>query len=248
MVEGIGSSGAKVMVVAKDFAGLILRPGQVFTGVIVAKEGKQYWLKAGENMLPVRSENPLEVGQKIKLHVLGFRGEDLLVEKLPWTMEEEGSKKAKVLARLIEKYGSREEKELAVIKEALLKLPVEENTAVRYLLDPYLWAALLLPREKRDEGYNKLEISRYKGAVSKEDVWEVSLELQMPVLQKIEVKIKMQGGNLYTQIWADSGETVNILRNKEKDLERFCTSVEILPLEEGPLLRDNYMENINLTV
>ncbi|MDD2211586.1 MAG: flagellar hook-length control protein FliK [Clostridia bacterium] len=250
MVGKIGSNAANIMVVAKDFAGLILRPGQVFTAVVVslAQEGEQYLLKTGESLLPVRSEKPLEIGQKIRLHVLGFKGEDLLVEKLPWIIGEEGSKKAKVIARAIAKYGFKGEKETAVIKEALLKLPVEENTAVRYLLDPYLFAALLLPREKREDGYNKLEITRYKGAVVKEDVWEVVFQLQMPTLRKIEVKIKMQGGKLYTQIWADSGETEKILQGKKKDLEKFCLSVEILSFEEGPLIIDHYTENINLMV
>jgi hypothetical protein len=250
LVRQVSNNLANTLVVLKDFDCLLLRPGQVFTGVVVsqAKAGKQYLLKTGENLLPVSSEKPLQIGQKIRLHVLGFRGEDLLVEKLPSIMEQQECKKTNVIAKALEKYGVKGEKEIAVIKKVILKLPVEENTAIRYLLDPHLLAALLLPTEKREDVYNKLEITRYNGVLIKEDVWEVSLELQLPALGRMELKIKKQGENLYMQIWAESGKTENILQKRKKELETFCTSVEIFPFEEGPLLITNHLDNIDLTV
>lgn len=246
MVRQVGNNLANTIVVLKDFACLLLRPGQVFTSVVIsqAKGSQQYLLKAGENLLSVHSEKPLQIGQKLSLHVLGRQGENLLVEKLPGTMEQE----AAVLAKAVEKYGVRGKKELAILKEALQKLPVEENTAIRYLLDPHLGVALLFPAEKGEDVYNKLEIAKYNDLVTQEDVWEVSLELQLSTLGKIEVKIKMQGRNLHTQIWADSKETEHLLQQRKKELEGFCTNIEILPFTEGPLLITNRLDNIDLMV
>jgi hypothetical protein len=250
LVCRVGNNLGKMMVVLKDFDCLLLRPGQVFTGIVVSQvnAGKQYVLKTGENLIQVHSEKPLQIGQKIRLHVLGFEGKNLLVEKLSGTMEQEESKKAKVIARAIEKYGVKGEKEATVIKDTLRKLPIAEDTAIRYLLDPHLWAALLLPTKKGEDIYNKLEISKYSGVIIEEDFWEVNLELQLSILGKIEVKVKMQGENLYAQIWADSGETENVLQKQKKELEKFCTSVEIFPFEEGPLLITNHLDNIDLMV
>jgi hypothetical protein len=248
LIEGIVNKANNIMVVAKDFAGLILRPGQVFKGVVLAKEGQQYWLKVGDNLLPVRADKSLQVGEQIKLRVLDFKGEDLLVERIPLQLEEGAQNKNHVINNLIERYGFRGEKETAVIKEAVQKLPVEENTAVRYLLDPFLFLALLIPGEKKDELYHKIEISRYKGAMIKEDVWEVCFQLQLSVLKNIEIKIKMQGASLYAQIWADTLETENILLSRKKDLEKLCTKVEIIPYNEGPLIVENYEQNIDFMV
>lgn len=247
MIKGIVNNTTNIMAVAKDFAGLIMRPGQVFTGIVLAKEGTLNWLLIGDSLLQVRSEKTLRIGEKLKLRVLGFKGEDLLVEKLPLPIAEDGNKDG-VLEKAIEKYGLRGEKETVAIKDAVLKLPVEENTAVRYLLDPFLFAALLIPKNKREDGYNKLEIVRYKGTMIKEDVWEVSFQLQMPVLKNIEIKLKLQYGNLYVQIWTDSAETENILQKKKEDIESFCTKVEIIPCAEGPLIIDYYKENIDFMV
>jgi hypothetical protein len=163
-------------------------------------------------------------------------------------LEENIRNKNHLLDRLIERYGFRGEKDTAVIKEAVQRLPIEENTAVRYLLDPFLFTALLIPGEKKDDVYNKLEISRYKGVVIQEDVWEVCFQLQLPVLKKIEIKLKMQNESLYAQIWADTLETENVLLSRKKDLERLCTKVEIIPYNEGPLIVDNYEQNIDFMV
>lgn len=247
MVKGIVNNTTNIIAIAKDFAGLILRPGQVFTGVVLAKETQLFWLKTGETFLPVRSEKPLEVGDLIKLRVLGYKGEDVLVEKLP-LLPEEVSSQAKSLDKLIEKYGPRGEKETAMIKEAVLKIPVEENTAVRYLLDPYLFAALLLPQENRTAGYNKIEIAKYRGAMLKEDVWEVGFQLQMPVLQNIEIKLKMQAGNIYVQIWTNCLQTEHLLQERKMEIESFCTKVEIIPVAEGPLIAESFQDNIDLMV
>jgi len=248
LLEGIVNKVNNIMVVAKDFAGFILRPGQVFTGVVLAKEGQQYWLQIGENLLPVRAEKSLQVGEQLKLRVLGFKGEDLLVERTPLTLEEKAQNKNHLLDRLIERYGFRGEKDTAVIKEAVQRLPIEENTAVRYLLDSFLFTALLIPGEKKNDVYNKLEISRYKGVVVKEDVWEVCFQLQLPILKNIEIKLKMQNESLYAQIWADNLETENILLSRKKDIEKLCTKVEIIPYNEGPLIVGNYEQNIDYMV
>lgn len=238
-----------MLVVTKELNGLCLKAGQIFEGVVAAKEGEQFLLKMGEDFLPVRSETPLSIGQKVKLQVLGFRGEELLVKKLPLTEVEEAHKKEQQLIKLIEKFGGfKGEKEVSVIKQMIAKLPVDENTAVRYLLDPNLFTALLIPREKSHDAYDKVEITKYRGAMVKQDIWEVCFELEMPSLGHLELKIRMLGERLYTQIWADVPETENILRCRKEELERFCTNVEIIPVMEGPLITSDYTENIDLMV
>lgn len=247
MVQGIGDNLPNMLVVTKDLNSF-LKPGQTFKAVVAAKDGQHYLLKMGENLLPVRSENLLSVGQQVKLHVLGFRGEELLVKKLPLSEGEEVDKNERQLIRVIEKYGVRGDKEIGVIKENIAKLPIEENTAVRYLLDPHLFTALLIPSEKENDSFDKLEITRYRGTMAKEDIWEVSFELEMATLGHLELKMKMLGENLFMQIWAGLPETENILKCKKNKLELFCTNVEIIPVNEGPLITGKYVENLDLMV
>ena len=113
LIEGIVNKANNIMVVAKDFAGLILRPDKSLRALFWQKEGQQYWLKVGDNLLPVRADKSLQVGEQIKLRVLDFKGEDLLVERIPLQLEEGAQNKNHVINNLIERYGFRGEKETA---------------------------------------------------------------------------------------------------------------------------------------
>lgn len=248
MVQGISGNMPNVLAVLKNFADIFLNPGQIFEALVVSQEGEQYWLQVAGKMLPVRAETSLMIGQKLSLQVLGLQGEELLVKKLPLKVEDDYNKKEQLFLKMIKKYGSRGEKEVIAIKESLQKLPVDENTAVRYLLDPHLFTALLILKESADDCFDKIEVNTYKSSLGKDEIWEVIFELEMPLLGHLELKMKMLGKGLYMQIWAALTETENILRERKKELERFCPHVEIMAVENGPLVSVDYTKNIDLMV
>ena len=231
----------------KNFTQVLLSKGQIFEAIVASKDGEKFWLKIGEQTLPVISEINLKEGQRIKLVVIGTRGEEILVKKISLADIEEKNGKKESLLKIIEKFGV-SEKDVKGISDIVQKLPVESNTAVRYLLDPHLFAALLIPKENNINSFDKIEVMKYKGMAKEQDVWEVNFELEMAVLGHIEIVVKMLGTGLYTQIWASSKETENILRNRKKDVQVFCTNVEIIPVVEGPLIAKNSTENIDFVV
>jgi hypothetical protein len=227
-----------------------LTPGETFEATVISKDGEQILLRIKDQKLPVNSKIPLEVGQKLKLSVVGNQDNLILVKELPMTGQDMIIEKKEALIKAIEKFGPRSEKEMAFIKEAVQQLPVDENTAVRYLLDPHLYSALMIPTKDNSGIYDKIEFINYKGGGVKkdQDIWEVSLELDLPSLGHMELKIKMMEGSIYTQVWAGSKETENILKNKKNELENYCKNIEIIPFNEGPILIANKLEEIDFMV
>lgn len=253
MVQGIAhSSMQNILALLKDAGGINLKPGQIFSAVVAAQEGNLFFLQIGEKMFPVRAQTSLTLGQRLTLQVLEWQGEELFVRNLPFGAADvvrcEG--REQLLARVLEKFGLRGEKELQSVLDSLARIPADEQTAVRYLLDPNLVAALLIPKEQGQLAawYDKLEISRYKGMTGQEESWEVVFELNLPVLGHLELKLKMVEQGLYLQIWAEAAETETLLRTRKDELAGFCAHVEIIAGAEGPLLKADLTKKIDVMV
>lgn len=251
VVQGISSgNGQNMVAILKDLGGIMLKPGQLFSAVVAAQKGKLFFLQVGDKMLPVRAETDLTVGQKLTLQVIKWQGEELLVRQLPLALPEvtKNETRQQQLLRILEKFGLSGEKELPTVLERMQKLPVDEQTAIRFLLDPSILTALLIPREKEQQWFDQIEINCYKGVAVQGQLWEVTFQLALPVLGHLEVKMKMVQQEIFTQIWTDSFAAETILREKQKDLAAVCTHVEIIPVAEGPLIKTDFTKKIDLMV
>lgn len=252
MVQGIANGSLlNILALLKDAGAINFKPGQVFSAVVAAQEGNLFFLQIGEKMFPVRAETSLTVGQKLKLQVLEWQGEELFVRNLPLGADDiaPGEGREQLIQKILEKYGLRGEKELQSVLDSLPKIPADEQTAVRYLLDPNLLAALLIPQENIEASwYDKIEISRYKALTGKEEIWEVVFELMLPVLGHLELKLKMFEQGLYLQIWAEAAETETLLRTRKDELAAFCSHVEIIAGAEGPLIKADLTKKIDVMV
>lgn len=251
MIQGISNgSVSNILAVLKDFGGIVLKPGQIFSAVVAAQEGKLFFLQVGDKMLPVRAETNLTVGQRLMLQVLEWQGEELLVRNLPLEVAEvtKSETREQQLQRILQEFGLSGEKDLQTVLESLQKLPVDEQTALRYLLDPSVLSALLIPRENQQQWFDKIELNHYKNVAGKGEIWEVVFELALPVLGHLEVKLKMVEQGIYTQIWAESLAAESVLRENQNELAAFCAYVEIIPVSEGPLIKNDYTKKIDLMV
>jgi hypothetical protein len=254
MVQAISNNMQNILALLKDSGTLLLKPGEIFQAKVVAQQGDRFLLQVGDKLLPVRAETSILPGQKLNLEVLEWRGEELLVRLLQTKAGDAGDNQPKVseqLQKIIERFGFRGEKDLQTIFEALQKLPVEEQTAVRYLLDPNLLAALLIPQQD-DQGkqsFDRIEVNRYQGALAnEEELWEVFFRLDLPHLGHLELKLKLADHRLFLQIWADSAATEQLLRSRKEDLMAFCALVDIVAVDEGPLVQADYTKNIDVKV
>jgi hypothetical protein len=251
VVQGIANGNLlNILALLKDAGGINLKPGQVFSAVVAAQEGNLFFLQIGEKMFPVRAQTNLTIGQHLTLQVLEWHGEELFVRNLPFGAPDvgPGEEREQLLQRILEKFSVRGEKELQSVLDSLAKIPADEQTAVRYLLDPNLVAALLIPQEHLETGYDKLEISRYKGLTGQEEIWEVVFELSLPVLGHMELKLKMVEQGLYLQIWAEAAETETLLRTRKDELAVLCSHVEIVAGAEGPLIKADLTKKIDMMV
>jgi len=228
---------------------LTLRAGEVLEALVLSKEGDTYLLQTGGDKFYARSEAPLQAGELVRLSVLGRRDDDILLKNITLIPGEEADEAAADrIARLIKKYGLTQEKEIFQVRESLTRIPCEETRAVRYLLDPHLLAALLIPAENRDETYQKIEINGYKSTAMKKNVWEVILELDMPELGRLDLAFKMVEDHLYLRVWAELADTESLLRQKQEVIASVCTQMEIIPALQGPLFCKDAHRNIDLKV
>ena len=223
--------------------------GEVMEALVLSKRGNTYLLQTGADKFLARSEMPLQTGERIRLAVLGQREDTILLKNLLFI--EAGEPEQEEIDRtvqLIKKYGLANEKEIVQAKESIVKIPCEENTAVRYLLDPHLLAALLIPEPGRDGNYQRIEINRYKNAAARQDIWEVCLDMDMPELGRLDIAVRMAENRFYLRIWAESAHTETLLRQKKEELATVYHQVEIVPAPQGPLFSREPHRDIDLKV
>lgn len=225
-----------------------LNIGQIVEAQVLSKNEDLYLLKNNDRSFYAKSETELEIGQKILLQVLGNKDELVYLKRvldLPRDNENNTSENSK---QLLKKFGEMTEKEIQQIMLAIREIPCESNTAARYLLDPYLLTAILLPSPIKNEEYDKIEINSYKNGQSKQDVFEVFLDLSLSRLGHIEIMVRSVANNIYARIWAASEETEELLKTQIKEIEEMCSHVEIVPLVQGPLIIREMQKNLDIRI
>lgn len=222
----------KIITVSKGDNKLDLLPGQRLEAVVADKNGNMFILKTNSDILLVTSDKPLQKGERLEL--FASQEDDNLVLWLVQEEEEQGKGLVK-LKQALKRYGATEEREVSQVREHLQKIPIDEKTAVRYLLDPHLLSALLLPMQPRKD-YNRVEIGQYKSASTKQNIYEVVLNLEMDRLGHLEIVLKMIDGKIYSRIWSSSADTESILRQNQEELSAPVCYLEIVPVSAGPLV------------
>ncbi|MCR4442744.1 MAG: hypothetical protein QHH10_10485 [Peptococcaceae bacterium] len=214
---------------------LKLAAGQEVVALVAGKEGDVYLLQVGERSFLAKSEIPLETGEVIKLIVLGPKDQAVLLKKIPFFPVEKEETITGGIKQLLARQGITGEKETGKLISALKRIPVEEKTGLRYLLDPHLVAAVLLNAGLNEEKLQRIEINRYKSQHSSKDVYEIWMGLNMNTLGRIEVAIKMVEENIFARIWAELPETESILRERKDEIQAVIAAVEIVPVMSGPI-------------
>lgn len=238
----------------RDYSGAGALPvkfhaGEVMEALVLSKQGDAYLLKTGGNEFLARSEQPLQTGKLVRLLVLGSKDDTILLKNMSAQPGEEAERASgDRTLQLIRKYGITQEKEIILVRELLNRIPCEENTAVRCLLDPYLLAALFIPGQGRDQEYQKLEISGYNSAIENKRVWEVCIDLDMPELGRLDLNVRMVESCIFLRIWAESKQTEDLLRAGRAELAAVCPQIEIVPAAHGPLFRNEPHRDIDLRV
>lgn len=225
-------------------------PGQIMLAKVVAKEGETYFLQSGNQRFSGLSKSQLTVGQELELFVASNK------EGIVWlkivtpdsemkstnTKEKPQNEMAEARNQAI-RYGVVNEKELGEISTLRQGIPVDESTAVRYLLDPHLLTAVLLPEMPPHKNKGSIEVTQYKNSAIRQNVWEITMELNMESLGLVEVKIRLADNKIFVQIWAEQMQTETIIRQNKNELEDAHLKIEIIPVNQGPLI---YREKENI--
>lgn len=227
-------------------AELKLAVGQVLSARVVSAEGGLYLLQSGENTFYAKAETMLEVGAKVLLEVLGQKDGAVLLKRLEQPAQQTEETAADPLRLLLRKYGLSTEKDFQRVMESLREVPFEKLTAARYVVDPHLLAALLLPSPAKPEEFHKFEVYGYKKSRTETDIFEVSLELELERLGHVEVSIKAIDGLIFTRIWAENEDASTFL---QKEIARLGTAgVELVPAAQGPLIVREALKEVDIRI
>ncbi len=220
--------------------------GQTFEALVMSKEGENFILQAGNRSFAARAESPLPLGEIVKLLVLEAN-EETMTLKLVSPLTQDSDQLGEKIKQTIRKYGLTGEKEIMQTMLELSRIPCDENSAVRYLLDPNLLLALLIP-EYSQAAYQKLEIYEYKGQAANGKTSEVRFKLELDKLGRIEILLRSIDSSIYTRIWAELADTQRLLADNEKTLLAICPHTEIVPTSDGPLFANEVQENIDFVI
>ena len=152
------------------------------------------------------------------------------------------------IKQIIRKFGVTGEKEIMQIMIESARLPCDDSSAVKYLLDPHLLLALFIPGYAGSKCYQRLEIYEYKGHSENVKTSEVRFNLELDALGRIEILMKSIDSSIYTRIWAESPETQKLLEDNRETLSSICPHTRILVASEGPLFTNEAHGNIDFRI
>ncbi|PKM90424.1 MAG: hypothetical protein CVU87_02315 [Firmicutes bacterium HGW-Firmicutes-12] len=225
-----------------------LSVGQIIKAQVLSKEGDLYLLQNGDKRFFAKAENSLEPGQIILLEVLGNKEENIVMKRVEGILEKKDENAFDPVKQLMKKFGINTEKDLLQVQHAIKDIPCEPTIATRYLLDPHLLTALLLPSYLNEDEYNRIEVNCYKSAQSNQDIFEVSMELELSQLGHIEITVKSIENNIYTRIWADVQTTEEILKSKIEEIQDICPRIELIPARQGPLIVRDIQKKVDVRI
>lgn len=213
----------------------VLAAGQLLEAVVVAQKGDAVLLQSGRESFWAQAEKPLAEGDCVRLTVLEIRDGIIYMRREPEDRMTSVTQLSSACKRLLAKLGVEAEQEVLVVEKSLARIPGNDTTAVRYLLDPHLLAALFLPLDHSWLRYHKIEVSRYKSTVNKRTVWEIFLDLNFANLGHLEISIQYVNETVYTRIRSDNSGTEELLKENLNELVQKGSYVEVVPYNSGSL-------------
>lgn len=224
-----------------------LLPGSIVTVTVKDKAGQYYLIEIEGKEYFLESDTELLVGGKLQLMTKETVGNRISLQR-PLPQQGRHDQPIEKIKPLAARYGFQGEKEISQLVEKLAQLPVEPQTAVRYLLDPHLATAVIIPAPQKELEETKIEVKKYKESCNGQKVWEVSLDLDFAQLGSMEIVLKLIDGKIYTRLWAKEPSTELLLRERQKELTALSTVIEIVAAQAGPLIPREPTENIDLKV
>jgi len=187
------------------------------------------------------------VGDKLQLLARKIEGNKIILQQT-MTEKQEHRPLQEQIRQLAAKYGFTSEKELSQLAEKLSRLPVDEKTGVRYLLDPNLHTAVIIPATQSEEHNTRIEVEEYRQVPGNQRIYEVNLDVKLAQLGSVEISLKMVEGRIYGRIWAENPATEALLWERYNELKEVAELLDIVPAAAGPLIPKDYDEIIDLKV
>lgn len=223
------------------------RVGQNLKAQVLSKEGPVYHLQIGDKSFTAQAATPLEIGRWVKLTVLGMENNQLLLKKTAGDGEDQQELRSDG-RKLMEKFGVTRDTDCMRVESTVKQLPVAENTAIRYLLDPHLLAAVITQQTFLSDNQQRIEVYQYHNGPEQEKALEIRLDLDLENLGHLEVSLRMAGESIYTRIWAPAQETEELLQKKIRQGGLPLPHVEIIPFYNGPLLTGKNADMVDMKV
>lgn len=221
-------------------SGLKLAVGQKFEAFVIAQEGESYLLEVGNTRLYARSESPMSLGVYVALKVIGNKDGVVTFQKV---VPQEEEKEASLLQEMAKRFGVTGKSVLLDLEKAIARIPVEESTALRFILDPNLLLGLLIPAVNQEDILQRIEINHSKKKQGSKETWEVVIALELEHMGNLEIIMKMVEKNIYTRIWPQSPDTETLLKGLLKEMTEISSYIEIIPPGNGPIVvKENLVE------
>jgi hypothetical protein len=246
-----GDDSAKTPVLATVVRELTGQTGPFFHHVgeklnltVMGKTGDGYIVKSGNDLLLLNMQDQLTRGEQVCFVVLSDSRKQSVLKRIsqgPEKPMDDAEKAQQVLRR----FGIAGSRDMQTVQAQARKIPGEQTTALRYLLDPNLLAAMLMPEQTRPV-YQRVEVTQYQGGAGREDSYEIALCLDLEHLGHLEISLRWTQGMMTTRIWADSVETETELTQRKEEIEALGMYLEIVPFSLGPLVERDYSVTLDM--
>jgi hypothetical protein len=246
-----GDESAKAPVLAAVVRELSGRPGPFFHHVgeklnltVVGKTSGGYIMKSGNDLLLLDIQDRLGRGEQIQFVVLSDSKKQSVLKRISQGPEKPMNDAEKA-RQVLRRFGVAGARDMEAVQAQAGKIPGERTAALRYLLDPNLLAALLMPEQARPV-YQRVEVTQYQGGPGREESYEIALCLDLEYLGHLEVSIRWIQGAMTARIWADSAETETELAQRKEEMEALGMYLEIVPFPLGPLVERDYSVTLDM--
>lgn len=218
--------------------------GEKLNLTVMGKIGNGYIVKSGTDLLLINIQDQLTRGEQALFVVLSDSKKQSVLKRIsqgPEKPMDDAEKTQQVLRR----FGVAGARDMQTVQAHARKIPGEQTAALRYLLDPNLLAAVLMPEQAR-QVYQRVEVTQYQGGVGREESYEIALCLDLEYLGHLEISIRWTQGMITTRIWADSAETEMDLARRKEEMEALGMYLEVVPFPMGPLVERDYSVTLDM--
>jgi hypothetical protein len=218
--------------------------GEKLNLTVMGKAGNGYIVKSGNDLLLIDIQDQLTRGERALFVVLSDSKKQSVLKRIsqgPDKPMDDAEKTQQALRR----FGIVGARDMQTVQAHARKIPGEQTAALRYLLDPNLLAAMLVPEQAR-QVYQRVEVTQYQGGVGREESYEIALCLDLEHLGYLEISMRWTQGMIMTRIWADSPETEMDLVRRKEEIEAMGMYLEVVPFPMGPLVERDYSVTLDM--